>query len=1346
MANQGPNPGNIPTPPKLEMRGNLSQNWKRWKMMWDSYEVLARIDPEDMRYRMAGFITYIGPEALKVYEGLPFRSNEEKQDISKVLELMGKYCLGETNGIYIFNNRMQQDGETIDAYANELRSLASTCEFGQLQDDLIRDRIVCGLKDNATRRKLLQESKLKLTKCIDICRATESTTAQLKAMSMSGKEELHFVLKQKKQSKEKKKYSTEGQLKYDCKYCGKKHANSRDACPAYGAKCKKCGRMNHYAVCCRDRKFDKKDRVHILDNSEDSDEELSTVEVSTEEKVYSIESQYNSKIFATLLVQKKPVKFQVDCGATCNVISKKYLPPDTRIMESDIKLSMYDSTKMRTLGTTELKLVNPSNAKRYKGKFVVVHEDRTPLIGSRSAQQMKLIKVLYENIYEVEPELESLPVPMTAVFTKEDIIRKNADIFSGDLGRLEGTQKLEIDPSVSPVKQPLRRIPHAQKKDLKRELDRMEEMGVIESVDTPTDWVSSLVIVKKTTGKLRICIDPKPLNLALKRCHYPLPVVEDILPEIAQAKVFTKCDLKNGFWHIVLEEESSYLTTFGTPFGRYRWKRLPFGISPAPEIFQQRLDEALQDLPGTFRVADDILIIGEGSNLEQASINHDDRFTQFLERCGEKGIQLNPDKLDYKQSSVPYIGHLLTSEGLKIDPNKVNAIRSMPKPVDVQGVQRLIGMTNYLSKFLKGLSDRCEPLRQLTKQENEWNWTDEHDAAFESIQKAITEAPVLKYYNSEEPVTLQCDASDTGLGATLLQNQQPVAYGSRALTATERNYAQIEKELLSILFGFTRFHQYLYGRKVTVESDHKPLEIIHKKPLIAAPKRLQRMLLALQKYDYTIVYKKGKEMYLADTLSRAYLNDTGSPQEVDIETQQINMTEYLPVSSERLSAIQQETTTDQTLQAVKEMIQSGWPEQKSEVPNLATPYFNIRDELSMQDGIIFRGSRCVVPQTMRKNILERLHSSHSGIEACKRRARDCVYWPNMNSEVGDYVSKCDICNVFVNKQQKETLIPHETTDRPWAKIGTDILTYNQKDYLVTVDYFSDYFEIDQIAEKTGKQIIQKLKSHMARHGIPDTLVSDNGPPFNSHEFAEFATTYEFQHITSSPGYPQSNGKVESAVKIAKGLVKKTEKAKADPYLALLNLRNTPTEGMTSSPAQRLFSRRTKTLLPTTKRLLEPSITTQVLKEKQLKVQKQAKYYNRHTKDLPPLHEGDKVSIQPIRAHEREWKQATVNKQVNIRSYEVELEDGNTLRRNRRHLQVRKESHNVKEDPVLIVPKESAQMDNMPEQRRIEEPETQLTNKPEAEAVKEASEKVCEPLTTKRGRVIRTPARFMDYVR
>ncbi|XP_046329541.1 uncharacterized protein K02A2.6-like [Haliotis rufescens] len=217
-----------------------------------------------------------------------------------------------------------------------------------------------------------------------------------------------------------------------------------------------------------------------------------------------------------------------------------------------------------------------------------------------------------------------------------------------------------LEVNSQPVRfQPLRRIPHALKQDPLTELERLEKRGVITPVDTPTDWVSSLLIVKKPSG----CIDPKPLDKALKRCHYPLPVMEDILPDIAEAKAFSKCDLKDGFWHIVLDEDSSYLTNFGTPFGRYRWLRLPFGVSPAPEIFQQRIDQLLQDLPGVFRIADDILIIGEGSTKEEGIANHDKRFVQFMLRCREKGIRLNSDKLDLKGSEVSYIGHLLTDHG-----------------------------------------------------------------------------------------------------------------------------------------------------------------------------------------------------------------------------------------------------------------------------------------------------------------------------------------------------------------------------------------------------------------------------------------------------------------------------------------------------------------------------------------------------------------------------------------------------------------------------------------------------------------------------------------------------------
>ncbi len=851
--------GNIPPPPKLELKGDLAHNWKRWRQIWDSFEVMTRINQGNQGFRLAAFITYVGPEALDIYNGLPFETPEDAQNMDTVLTLMQKHCLGETNVIYeryIFNNRMQLDGESIDTYANHLRTLAASCNFNTLQDELIRDRIVCGIRDTGTRRKLLQESKLTLKKCINICRATETTSAQMKAMS---KEEIHAVqrhvpkYKQKTKSQSSKfqkkdtdETSTDKRLKYKCKYCGGKHPPQRDKCPAYGQKCHNCGNTSHFAAMCKLRK---KGKVHAVDGEYYSNSEEELLTIDTEESINCVIDAYPTKIFANLEIDSKLVKFQVDSGATCNIISRNDLPSSTKVQPNHVNLRMYNGTKLEAVGTATVHLRNPKNSKRYRGTFIVVPEERVPLIGSKSAQQMNFIKVLQENLFSATEENSNPEPPVlhtTPPLSREAVLEEFKDVFMDTPGTLQGSQKLEIDPDVTPVRQPLRRIPHALKKDLKRELTNLEELGVIVPVDTPTDWVSSLLVVKKPSGRLRICIDPKPLNKALKRCHYPLPVMEDILPEIAEAKVFSKCDLKDGFWHVVLDEDSSYLTTFGTPFGRYRWLRLPFGVSPAPEIFQQRLDQALQDLPGTSRVADDILIIGEGSTKELAIANHDERFIKLMRRCREKGIHLNAGKLELKCSEVSYIGHQLTADGLKPDPSKVRAILQMPKPVDVKGVQRVIGMVNYLSKFMKGLSDLCEPLRQLTKKGNAWNWDHPQDEAFEAIQRAVTQTPVLKYFNSSEDVTLQCDASDTGLGATLLQGGQPVAYASRALTLTERNYAQIEKELLSILFGFTRFNQYLYGRQVSVESDHKPLETIHKKPLVTAPKRLQRMLLALQ--------------------------------------------------------------------------------------------------------------------------------------------------------------------------------------------------------------------------------------------------------------------------------------------------------------------------------------------------------------------------------------------------------------------------------------------------------------------------------------------------------------------
>ena len=1002
---------------------------------------------------------------------------------------------------------------------------------------------------------------------------------------------------------------------------------------------------------------------------------------------------------------------------------------------------------METIGKCRVNLVNPKVDEECETEFVVVNNDCTPLLGSKTVQKMKLIKVRYENISLVQEKTEAMGLTM------QQIAADFHDVFTGE-GKFEKKLHLELDTTIEPVKQPVRRIPVAMKPKLKQELTRLEELGVIKAVDTPTDWVSSLVLVKKPNGKLRVCIDPQPLNKALKRSHYPLPVIDDLLPDLSKAKVFSVCDVKNGFWHVELDEDSSYLTTFGTPFGRYRWLKMPFGISPAPEYFQHRLDQAIEGLPGVRTVADDILISGEGDTVQEAVKDHDKKLLTLLERCREKGVKLNKEKFKLKMTEIPYVGHVLTRDGLKPDPSKIDAIKGMRRPTDVKGVQRLVGLANYLTRFLKKLADICEPLRQLTRKDAEWHWSDVHESAFKKIKEAASQAPVLRYFDPAKETVLQCDASDTGLGATLLQNGQPVAYASRSLTDTERNYAQIEKELLAIVFGAEKFNQYTYGRKVIVESDHKPLEVIYRKPLVAAPKRLQRMLLRLQKYNLEIGFKPGQHMYLADTLSRAPLPNTTSRDEVltiDKEVEEIHMVEFLPLRKASLDDIRKESLRDSTMQALQKVIREGWPETKIDLPNDVTPYFNVRDELSAQDGIIFKGDRCVVPKSLRPEVLSRIHRSHIGVEGCLRRARESVFWPGMNTAVKNFVRQCETCRTFEISQQKETLHPHEVPDRPWSKVGVDLFETNNRHYLVTVDYYSNYWEVDRLeSSTTSKAVIYKLKQHFARHGIPNTVFSDNGPQFDSDEFRRFARDWEFNHLTSSPGHSQSNGMAESAVKTVKRLIKKANKDGTDPWLAILDHRNTPSEGMKSSPAQRLMSRRTRTLLPTSEKLLKPKLAENVQEEKWKTRTKQAFYYNRNARDLPPLKTGDSVRIQPTSNPKAPWKKATVQEQVNMRSYKVLTEDGSALRRNRRHLKATtKESHT----PTTQMPKQT----ELPSPSKHIEQETNASGHSSSEVAKPQEPAIEQPATdlasqaskgnqTRSGRITKPPSYLKDFVR
>ena len=296
---------------------------------------------------------------------------------------------------------------------------------------------------------------------------------------------------------------------------------------------------------------------------------------------------------------------------------------------------------------------------------------------------------------------------------------------------------------------------------------------------------------------------------------------------------------------------------------------MPFGLKTAPEEYQKRQREVLEGLEGIQVIADDILVCGFGDTVEQANKNQDEHLQCLLRRCREVNLKLNKKKAKLRLTEVKYVGHVLTAEGVKPDPEKISTVVDMPRPVNVKEVQRFTGFINYLSKFMPHLSDICEPLRRLTKKDIEWCWESQQEKAFQECKRLATIQPVLKYFDAKLPVTIQCDASDKGLGATLMQEGQPVCFAARALTETEQRYAVIEKECLAICFACDKFHQYIMCKeKVQVESDHKPLETIFKKPILAAPKRLQRMLLKVQKYQLQVQHKTGSSMFIADMLSR----------------------------------------------------------------------------------------------------------------------------------------------------------------------------------------------------------------------------------------------------------------------------------------------------------------------------------------------------------------------------------------------------------------------------------------------------------------------------------------------
>ena len=527
----------------------------------------------------------------------------------------------------------------------------------------------------------------------------------------------------------------------------------------------------------------------------------------------------------------------------------------------------------------------------------------------------------------------------------------------------------------------------------------------------------------------------------------------------------------------------------------------------------------------------------------------------------------------------------------------------------------------------------------------------------------LTQAPVLMFYDPDKKLTVENDACEYGLGSVLMQDGRPIAYASRSLSQTETRYSQIEKEMLAVVYGLEKFHHYTYAREVEVVTDHKPLVAIWKKPLSKAPRRLQNLLLRARNYQFEIIYRRGSDIPTADALSRT---PTAKPKREEVVQ---SVTTY-PIKDKLMQSIRDVTATDAVLTTLGDAILKGWPEEKSQVPTSLLPYYHYRDELAVSDGVIMRGERVVIPERLRKEMKKRVHTGHLGINACLRLARDVMYWPGMSSEVRQHIETCGTCATFGDKQPTESIVITDIPKWPWRKVGVDLFSWGGEDFLITVCHYSNFIEIDELRTASSGEVIKKLKAHFARNGSPETVVTDNGTQFTSADFKSFQEQWSFLHETISPGNSQANGAAEAAVKTIKRIFRNCSVS----YKALLHLHNTPTEGMNTSPAQRLLGRRTRSMLPITEARLHPGYADPS-KEQQMKERKRLRNISDNRTDLRPLNVNETVRMQPLDGSKK-WREALVTKVLTPRSYEVEA-NNKVYRRNRRHLRASKVSTHSK---------------------------------------------------------------------
>ena len=1222
------------------------EDWPRWKQRFEQFRVASGLVDQDAKKQVSTLLYCLGEQAETVLSSTNI-SEEQRKVYDSVIGKFDSFFKVTRNVIFErarFNRRVQLEGESAEQFIVELYNLVEFCNYGDLASEMIRDRLVVGIRDRRLSERLQLDSELTLEKAKRAIRqsgavqgqqhelkgTTTEPSSSLDKLQTGTYKQARNAYGRRPQSEGGKKRRQPSIPSKSCTRCGK-GSHPRDKCPAKDAVCHRCNRKGHFMSCCLTKS--------LSEVSHDGHLDTAFLDTVTEKSAISWQEQ--------IVLNGNLIPFKLDTGAEVTAIA-----PDT-----------YHNLQNVELRKPERILSGPSRKPlkvigQFQGHFV--HRTK------QTSQAVFVVEGLKTNLLGL-PTITALNlavrVDSITDIPEQDIPKQFPSLFQG-LGNLGEEYDIQLKSEAKPfaIFTP-RHVALPLRTKVQQELNRMESLGVISRVDQPTPWCAGIVVVPKKNGDIRICVDLKPLNCNVLREVHPLPTVDETLAQLSGACVFSKLDANSGFWQIPLTASSKLLTTFLTHNGRYCFNKLPFGISSAPEHYQKRMGKILQNLPGVLCHMDDVLVFGRDTK------EHDMRLEKVLQQIQAAGATLNQEKCQFRKSSLKFLGHLIDQTGIRPDPDKTSAIAEMPTPKNPSDLRRFMGMINQFGKFSSNLAELTEPLRQLLSKKNSWSWGYPQDQAFAKVKLELMKPTVLALFDVNADLKVSADASCFGLGAVLLQSTnscwQPVAFASRVMTDTERRYAQVEKEALALTWACEKFSTYILGKKFMIETDHKPLvPLLGTKHLDDLPPRVLRFRLRLSRFEYDIKHVPGKQLYTADTLSRAPISTSESynlHEEADL-LMQISI-DHLPASSQRIDEIKKAQASDTVCSTLVSYCENGWPE-KHALSLQLKPYWKWQGQLSTHNRLLLYGTRIVIPSSMQPEILQKLHDSHQGIQRCRLRAKTSVRWPGISKQISDVIERCPIC-VRDSPPRREPLIPSKLPDHPWQKIGTDLFYLKKSNYILIIDYFSRYIEVIKLKSTTSQAIIEALQSVFSRHGIPETVVSDNGPQYSSNEFDTFAKRYNFIHTTSSPLFPQSNGQVERAVQTVKRLLSQSD----DPYMALLTYRSTPLPWCNLSPSELLMGRRLRTTLPVVPDQLIPSwpyLDKFRNSNEQFKQRQKADYDRRHrTHPLAPIPNDTEVWV--TSGSTPSPGRVTAHSST-PRSYIVETPQGE-MRRNRLHLNV-----------------------------------------------------------------------------